>query len=224
MAYSWDEQLDPESWVRERQAEFPQEGVTGERFAVQKTGGIVQLRVVPPNRSVVARPRSPLRVPSGHQARIFVSTPLWVEVTVGPAATFLLELPTKRMSETWFGSSTREGQFAYALKTGARTRLEDLPVRPYRFVTPVVIENAASETLLVERLNLPVPHLSVFGDAETLWSEEVRMVRTEEGDIAELDIRQGAPREADSRQRLCEPRQPPTKGHLFRAFSSWLNF
>lgn len=224
LAYSWQDDEDPEAWEHERETTFPEDGVDGERFAVQRTGGIVRLRVVAPDRSVVARPRSPLRVPSGHQARIFISSPLRVEVAVGSTPTVLRELPARRLSETWFGPSTREGQFAYALKTGGRTRLEDLPVRPYRFVTPVVIDNQAQDTVLVDRLNLPVPSLSIYAAQGTLWSEEVRMLRTETGDVAELDVPSGAPKEAPSAERLCKPREISEKGHLFRAFSSLLDF
>ncbi|MDH3254317.1 MAG: hypothetical protein OEM62_04935 [Acidobacteriota bacterium] len=222
MAYSWNDDEDPELWTYRRNESFPDAGVQGERFAVQRTGGTVKLRAVTADRSVVARPRTPFRVPSGHQTRILVSSPLWVEIAVGPEPAYLRELPAKRLSETWFGSTTRDGELAYALKTNARTRLEDLPMRPYRFVTPIVIENEGPDTLFVERLNLPVPHLSIFGAGEALWSEEVRMLRSEVGDVAELDVRSGPPQEAKKAALLSEPRLAFEKGHLFRAFSSLL--
>lgn len=222
LAYGWTDEADREEWEREQGVDFPEEGMNSERFAVRLTGGVVHLKALTADRSVVARPRTPLRVPPGQQARIFVSSPLWVQILVGPGQIFLRELPTRRMSNTWFGPSTREGEVAYALKTGARTRVEELPSRPYRFVTPIVIDNQAEDTLVVERLNLPVPHLSLFGLNGTLWSEEVRMLRSEAGDLAELDVRRGPPPEAANAVRLGEPRQQSERGHLFRAFSSIL--
>lgn len=222
LAYMWLDEEEPEVWEHQTAVDFREEGVEGERFAVDRTGGTVRLRAVTADRSVIARPRTPLRVPPGQEARIYVSSPLWVEVAVGEAPTILRELAAKRLSSTWFGSTTREGEFAYALKTNARTRLEELPTRPYRFVTPVVIENQAADTLRVDRLNLPVPNLSVYAVGETLWSEEIRLLRTEEGDVAELDLRSGPPREASGAVLVSEARRASEKGHLFRAFSSFL--
>ncbi len=222
LAYRWLDEEEPETWEHQTAVDVPEEGVEGERFAVDRTGGTVRLRAVTADRSVIARPRTPLRVPPGQQARIYVSSPLWVEVAVGEAPTVLRDLAAKRQSSTWFGSPPREGELAYALKTGARTRLEELPTRPYRFVTPVVIENQAADTLFVDRLNLPVPNLSVFAVGEALWSEEIRLLRSEEGDLAELDLRSGPPREAPGAGLLSEARHASEKGHLFQAFSSFL--
>jgi hypothetical protein len=222
LAYEWIDGGGREQWRRESGVDFPEEGVASERFAVQQTGGIVHLRALTADRSVVARPRTPLRVPSGQRARIFVSSPLWIEVAVGPDRTFLKELSTRRLSKTWFGPNTRDGEVLYALKTGARTRGDDLPTRPYRFRTPIVIANEAEDTLMVERLNLPVSHLSVYENAGTLWSEEVTMLRTDSDDLAELDLRPGPPLEAEGARRLSGPREVSARGHLFRAFSSIL--
>lgn len=227
LGHAWDDSVDREGWRREPAEDLPEltadgRKIVAERFAVRQTGGIVRLTARTPDRSVVARPRTPLRVPSGHEARIYVSSPLWVEIAVGEATTLLRELPIRRLSNTWFGPSTREGELAYALKTSGRTSVEDLPHRPYRFVTPVVIDNQASDTLVVERLNLPVPNLSLFGAVDSLWSESVRMLRRESGDMAELDVRPGPPKEADGAESLGGSREPAGRGHLFRAFSSIL--
>jgi hypothetical protein len=222
LAHQWIDGGGREEWRRHRLVDFPDEGVASERFAVQQTGGIIHLRALTADRSVVARPKTPLRVPSGQQARIFVSSPLWLEVAVGPNRTFLKELATRRLSKTWFGPSTRDGEILYALKTGARTRGDDLPRRPYRLTTPIVIRNEAEDMLVIERLNLPVPHLSIYDKDGALWSEEVTMLHAEVGDLAELDLKSGPPPEAEGAQRLSGPRQHSARGHLFRAFSSIL--
>lgn len=221
LAYAWDDE-DRREWRRERGVEFPVEGVTCERFAMSRAESDVHLRALTADRSVVARPRVPLRVPPGQEAKIYVSSPLSVEIAVGSAAIYLRELPTRRLSKTWFGSTTREGEVVYALATEARTESGELPTRPYRVATPVVIDNRAEDTLVVERLNLPVPRLSLFGRDGQLWSEAVRLVRAESGNLAQLDIRPGPPAEASDATPLGEPRVRSSRRYLFRAFSSIL--
>ncbi len=90
-------------------------------------------------------------------------------------------------------------------------------------MTPVVIDNRAGEPLRVERLNLPVPFLSVYGtEAGDAWSQEVRMLHTDEGDMAELEVCEGPPAEAGDAKSSGEPRRVAEKGHLFQAFGSLL--
>ena len=224
LAHEWAEE-EPAGWDSHGSAQWPEGDVETERFAVSETTGGVRLRPMPADRAVVARPKTPLRVLSGHRARVFMSSPLWVEIGVGTAPTVLRELATKRLSDTWFGATTRDGELSYALKTNARMGLVEMPRARYRLLTPVVIENRAEDALTVERLSLPVPFLSIYG-AETgeAWSEEVRMLRTEDGDLAELDVRDGPPVEAVGATKLSEARQIAEKGHLIRAFGSLLGF
>lgn len=208
-----------------RNSAFPEGHIGSERFAVSEVGPEVRLRPLSADRAVVARPKTPFRVLPGHGSRVFMSSPLWVEIGVGAGPTVLCELPTERLSDTWFGATTRAGELCYALKTNARTNLGEMPRAADRLLTPAVIENRARDALVVERLNLPVPFLSIYsGGTGEAWSEEVHMVRTEDGDTAELEVRAGPPEEAMGAKRLSAPRQIAEKGHLFRAFGSLLGF
>lgn len=225
LAYEWLDGEAVDAWSLRRPAELPENGVETERFAVSRTAAGVQLKTLPAERSVVARPKTPLRVLPGERARVYMSSPLSVEVAVGDESTVLRELPTWRLSDTWFGATTRDGELAYALRTSARTRLEEMPRAHYRLLTPVVIENRASDPLRVERLNLPVPFLSIYScEGCDAWSEEVHMVRTVHGEMAELDVHPGPPEEAAGAAKLSGPRELAQKGHLFRAFGSLLGF
>ena len=221
--HGWVEQQHPSDWAFNRRSELPDDYLEAERFAVQEAGEAVHLRPRVADRAVVVRPKTSFWVQPATKTRIFISSPLWLEIATGSPATVLREYPTKRLSDTWFGSTTREGELCYALKTNARTLLENMPRPAYRMLTPVVIENLDSRPLLVERLSLPVPFLAVYGSQQgEAWSEEVHMVSAEEGDTAELDVRPGAPVEAGQASRLSEPRQEAERGHLFRAFGSLL--
>lgn len=220
LAYDWAEG-DRAEWSCARAVEFPGAGVVSERYATSQTETVVHLRALTADRSVVVRPLIPLRVPPGQKAKIFVSSPLSVEISVG-SGIYLRELPTRRQSKTWFGPTTRDGELAHALKTEARTALGELAALPYRLITPIVIDNRAGDTLEVERMNLPVPRLSLYGYQGNLWSEAVRLVRSDTGGLAELEIRPGPPAEAAEASKVGEPRTESGRGYLFRAFSSVL--
>jgi hypothetical protein len=225
LAHDWLDKSARNRWDVLRDTELPEGEIGSERFAVSEDGAEVRLRPLAADRSVVARPKTPFRVLAGQRSRVFISSPLWVEIGVGVAPTVLCELPTERLSDTWFGATTLDGELCYALKTNARTSLEEMPRAADRLLTPAVIENRGPDALLVERLNLPVPFLSIYGgEAGEAWSEEVNLLRTEGGNMAELDVLDGPPAEAAGATRLSAARQIPEQGHLFRAFGSLLGF
>ena len=215
----------PRAGIFAESVDWPEGDRDTHRFALSETTDGVFLRPLSPDRPVVARPKTSLEVLPGQRARVFMSSPLWVEIAAGTDPAILCELPAKRLSETWFGATTRHGEVSYALKTSARTDLAEMPRAQYRLLTPIVIENLASDSLSVERLSLPVPYLTIYqasnGDA---WSNEIHMLRTENGGMAALDVRQGAPAEALEARLLSEPRKVAAQGQLFRAFGSLLGF
>lgn len=225
LSHDWAGGEPEEGWSLDRRSAVPGDHLETVRFAVRETAPSVHLRPRPADRSVVARPKTPFRVLPGQSSRVFISSPLWVEIGAGGDPSALRELPTRRLSDTWFGATTRKGELCYALKTSARTSLDELPRAAYRLVTPVVIENLAQDPLSVERMNLPVPFLSVYGtEGGDAWTEEVHMHRTEDGDMAELDVRNGPPAEAHGAELSSEPRKVAQEGHLFQAFGSLLGF
>ena len=133
-----------------------------ERYILRETGEELILKPALADRPVVTRPVTPLYVPAGAEATIFVSTPLWVTIETGEPPQSLKELPSQRLSDTWFGPSTMEGEFCYAGQTFARLNLENIPRRVHRAITQVIVHNRTASQLLVERLSLPLPYLSLF--------------------------------------------------------------
>jgi hypothetical protein len=211
---------DEEGWTRERSEELPPDLEHTERFDAGPEADEITLRPRVADRTVVALPRVPLYILPGERSKLYVSSPLWIDVRVGRPPRSLRELPVKRLSDTWVGSSTLEGEVAYALKTHARVRLEEVPRRAYRCVTPVVFANQGTDTLRVERMNLPIPYLSLYGTGSgDLWTEGVVLVRTEHDELARLDIERGAPPEAGNGALVSEARLRADRSLLVRAFS-----
>ena len=217
------EEVEPGVWRVTPIKELPRSHPSLVRYVADQTDGVVRLVARVGDRSVVARPRLPLHLLPGDKAKIYVSSPIWVEVTVGKRSKHLCELPVNRLSDTWFGSSTLEGEVAYALKTQARMNLASIPRRTYRIITPISIRNEGQDLLMIDRMNLPVPYLSVFkAEDDSLWTEAITLVRNEGSQMALLEMGRGAPREVKGAKQLSEPRIVAEKNFLVRAFSSLL--
>ena len=196
----------------------PDERAERLRFGFGKTGTKLALLPILADRSVVVKPDVPLYIPSGEEATLYVSTPVWLRLSL--ASRKLLELPSYRPSDTWFGPSTLSGEFCYASRTAGRLSLSELAFRPHRAVTPLCVRNRAHDPLLLERVKLPVQYLAVYrGRDDFLWTQKVTLEREEDGDLAGLDISKTVPKSVGPTLRLSEPRQHPDKNLVVRAFS-----
>jgi len=178
------------------------------RHVSRKTSKAVWLRPLLADRALVSRPVTPLYVPPEEIATIFVRSPLWLRVEVGQPFVPLQEVPMLRLSDTWFGPTTMEGELCYAGRTYARLNLDNLPIEPHHAVTQVTIKNRANTQLLVERLKLPVPYLALFESSnQLLWTQGVTMTRARDTAMADFQIEQSPPERAGAVKLLSEPRQ-----------------
>lgn len=192
------------------------------RFIGSDLGSGVALVPGLSDRVVVSRPESPLRVPSGERATLYVSSPLWIRVQL-TGGRLLHERPVYRLSDTWVGSSTREGELAYASRTHGRLDWRALSISRHRAVTPVHIDNRSDDTLVLERVSLPIPRLALYlGDeAAPLWTQPVHLERREKSGLADVQLQNGAPEEAGSAAtELAPPRLSGERHFVGRAFNA----
>ncbi len=172
------------------------------------------------DRSVVIRPRQPVFLPSGQETTMYLSTPVTLRIHLDDPELTLREVPMLALSDTWFGPSTREGELCYSGKTHARHELADVPRRVHRAITPLTIRNAAPTVLPLDKVNLPVPLLSVYGAADgRLWTQGVSLQRGSDSDMAALKIDAAPPADAGKVSLLSGPRQAQSRAGLVRAFS-----
>ncbi|MBN2289174.1 MAG: hypothetical protein JXQ83_07560 [Candidatus Glassbacteria bacterium] len=192
------------------------------RFGVGATGSTVTLAPALADRSVVIRPDTPLYILPNREVTFYVSSPLWLRIETGKPPTVLQDVPIFRPSDTWFGPSTMEGELCYANRVYGRLKLEDIRFRPYRAVTVVYLRNRGDDSILLERLNLPVPNLSLYeaGDS-TLWTQAVALEMGADSK-AGLELAGTAPREAANAKLICGPRQQVEKSILSRAVKSFI--
>jgi hypothetical protein len=85
----------------------------------------------------------------------------------------------------------------------------------------VRIRNRAGSVLGLERVRVPASQLSLYAEpGGRLWTSEVALERTEDGQFASLSIDTGAPLEARNALPLAGPRETPPKKIAIRAFST----
>lgn len=191
-----------------------------QRFMFSRDDDHIQLTPVPADRAVVIKPHQAVFLPSGEETLLYVSSPVMVRIEAGTGKTLLREVPAVRLSDTWFGSSTREGELCYSGRTQARHQLDEVPRRSYRAITPARIRNEGPTPLPLDKLSVPVPVLSIYGDADgALWTQGISLIRGAESELAALTIDDAPPDFAGPVTLLSGPRETRTRGALVRAFS-----
>ncbi len=191
------------------------------RFATTATDERISLQPVPADRPIVVRPDPAIAVLPDQTVTFYVSTPSWLEITGGTGT--LATLPSRRLSDTWFGASTMDGQLCYASPTAARLQLQDLPVRPGRVRTEIRVRNQGSDRLLLERVQIPAPWLSLFASADNvLWTPTVTVVRKGGEPSAEVTLANRPPAVAGATERLVAARAPGLPNIVVRALGALL--
>lgn len=183
---------------------------------VRPQGAPLQLTVRAADRPIVARPAMPLTILGGATTPLYVSSPAWVGVGANGSPFF--EVPTTQPSSTWFGATPQAGVLAYANRTRARVRFDQVEPDPGRILTRVMLINTLPDPWAIERLEVPMTHLPLFRSSAALWSAGLRIERTKEADI-DVGLEQRPPSEAGTVDPLCPPRITGSHRLTLRALS-----
>lgn len=204
--------------------EAPAPGSRLQRHVCSHTGA--RLRLLPrlADRSVVVRPLSPVFVPAGQDTTFYVSTPVWLALLVDGIDQPLLDLPVVVPRETWFGPGPAQGQLGYATRVNGVTDLEQLPPRPFRAVTPVHVRNTAGSALPIERINIPAPHLPLYGaESGRLWTPALAITRHGHQATPQVQIESGISTRAGHVEQLSPARRGADEHALIRVFDTFLD-
>jgi hypothetical protein len=207
-------------------AELPfgnKEPLLFKHFGFAATQGEITLMPILANRNQVSRPEFPFYVPSNQQITLYISSPTWVGLTLDQGRQSLLEIPTELQSDTWFGSNTRRGELCFASHTRCRRQFDPALLQPHRVISTVTLVNHATENLLIERLKLPLPYLSVYAcQRGYLWTEDLTIVHKSSGSGAVVRIEKGLPHIAQQPQLVRKPRLLPRSGGIIDIISEFL--
>jgi hypothetical protein len=189
------------------------------RWVVGSDTATVQFVPAMPDRPIVVRPATALKVPPGRDALFFTSIPIWVRVmAVSAEGITLCELPSLVLSNTWFGEPT-SGELCYALRTRAVRTLEEVETRAYTAVCPITVRNRAPNELNFERLCVRVENLSVYQGPDRLWTNELEVRFQGEEQTSQVTIGREAPGFTEGLTKVCAARQPADRTLLRQSFS-----
>ena len=178
----------------------------------------LELHALLADRPIVTKPEMQVYVPADDHADVYLTSPLWVGLSYDGAR--LLEIPTWRPSDTWFGPSTVSGTLAYAGRTRLRSRVEELSPTPVRALTQTRIVNQTRRAIELEGIALPLPSMRLYRTENgRLWTESVE-VRCDRMGRSEVRVEAPSAELTGSFRVLGERRIQPDANGLVRAFSA----
>ncbi len=191
------------------------------RIALPQESTALRFAPLTADRPVVVRPDQPFYVLARSETRLYLNTPLWMSIHSEPSQRALLEFPLYRLSDTWFGPSTREGELCYATRTRASLLAPRPPTAPHRAFTALRLINRSNEPILLERVNLPVPNLTLFQAADdSLWTPSVVLDIGDDKGEASLHLDAKPAEEAGECTEITAPRQRAESNLLKRALGA----
>lgn len=197
--------------------EFPAHSFLERRFGFGAPGNRVVLEPRAADRPLVWRPAVPLAVAPGEETTLYVRAPLWLALRYEAVEPALWEAPVHRLSDTWSGAPTAAGGYAYSADREYFLHRDAVPRDITHVILPIVIRNSGHTLLSLERLNLPVPFLSLFSGDEGIWTSSIVLERNGDG-AGQIRVGKDAPPEAGAGQFLAGPRANAEKNLVFDAF------
>ncbi|HUT11765.1 MAG TPA: hypothetical protein VMY42_14790 [Thermoguttaceae bacterium] len=188
------------------------------RLVFRQSSPVIRFSPALADRPIVVRSQTPLRLMPKESAQLFVTTPLWVRIDFAGSSGSVLDVPSVRLSDTWFGASTREGQLCYAGRVDARLRLEELVRVPYRVLTVFVVENRDAESLALDKIALPLPHLSLHREpGGAFWTQSVQVQRAKNGGEIEVRLNARLPVVTEHLELVAPPRKRIERNSALKA-------
>ena len=195
----------------------PPKDVSWARFAHSSKGTEIEIAPVFPNLPVIVSSEYPLKISAGAKIQIFTRIPVWVQVKL-PAQNYVLaELPSLKLSRTWFGNPI-EGELCYWQKTKARRKLSELNDAPYFIKCPITIHNKTHEDLDFEKFCYRVDRLSIFNVNNELWADETLIEYHGEDQNSDITMNGKLPSTVGEGTLLTKPRNPVSKSFATRTF------
>jgi len=213
IAHGYEEELS----ALEKPEETVPEGIGWSRWACTAPDRPIQFTPVFPDLPIVVGSEFPLKVSTGARLRIYTRVPVWLRITLENPGYQLTEIPTVRLSKTWFGTPL-EGELCYWLTTKARRDLSQVEKKPFVVNCPIWIINDAEEELNFEKFCFRVERLGIHRFEDELWAGETKIVHQGEELNSEITMTGKLPSGPGRGVQLSKPRNPVQKSLATRTF------
>ncbi|NGP77974.1 DUF432 domain-containing protein [Balneolaceae bacterium YR4-1] len=222
----WLKYKDEEIWIGHQYAghadskealDSPPEDLEWARWAPKEPGNTIKLMPVFPDLPLVVNSEYPLRVNPGASIQIFTRIPVWLRISIGKNDTVLTELPSIKLSRTWFGTPI-EGELCFWAITKARRSLSNVERKPHMVSCPIQITNKTEEDLNFDKFCFRVERLKLFVYNEELWSDETRIVYQGEEQYSDINMSGRLPKGMENAKLISPPRKPEHRSLATRTF------
>jgi hypothetical protein len=227
----WLKSKDSEFWIGHRHSagtsgeeysEHPPEDLEWARWAVKPAGTHLKLLPVFPDLPIVVYSEHPLKVQTGTSIQIFTRIPAWVRIGLSKADYTLVELPSVKLSRTWFGTPV-EGELCYWSATKARRSLSNVESKPYLINCPIRITNKAKEDLDFTKFCYRVDQLNIYEVAQSLWADETLINFQGEKLLSDITMTGKLPKEMGKGRLISGSRNKAQKNLAIRTFHRLLD-
>lgn len=192
------------------------EGLQWNRYVAGKSSKIA-VHPVLPDRPIVIKPSSPVKILPAKGSQYYIHVPVWVAILEGGTKQGLLaERPGSFLSSTWFGDPV-DGELCYSFTSDLYRSPEEREDLPLMAVCPLKIRNGSSSTLDFQRICVRVPHLDLYTGVRYLCTNEVELVYRAP-DQSQITYRESVPSFAGDLKHASSPRIPPNRNVIKKSF------
>jgi len=197
--------------------EKPPTSLEWARWAPKDSADTISAMPVFPDLPMVISSEYPLKVAPGSSITIYTRIPIWVRISIGKKGMVLTELPTVKLSRTWFGTPM-EGELCYWSTTKARRSLEAVEKKAHLVSCPIRIINKTEEDLNFEKFCFRIERLKIFQYNEDLWADETHITYHGEEQHSDITMSGRLPSEMKNGELISAPRKPIQKSLATRTF------
>jgi hypothetical protein len=149
-------------------------GLDWTKVLFEKSPREYQVKPTVPDRPVVVKPTFPVLIPDGEYGTFYSLLPCFLKITlsVGKTETTLATIPSRMLSDTWFGSAV-DGELCYSLPFTAERDPDDLEPLPHHIICPIEVHNRSEEDLKFEKLCFRPRFIGIYCGDSRLWSSRV---------------------------------------------------
>lgn len=220
LSYEWQQAIIHFEPVWETAEESLRDLENEQRFVFTDVPQTMQIQPALADRPVVCRPVVSVNLLPFQEVTLFVCLPLWLRLKKDDD--ILLDIPTVRVCDSWFGPNTREGVISYASQVSEQLDVRPIAHNKARAAIEVRIQNQSEQMLTLDKISVPAPNLSLYADKESqFWTPRITLVRRGEDDAIlsiDDDISGGVP-ETELTQ-VCEAREDIGRSKITKAISA----
>jgi hypothetical protein len=183
LAYQWQDEVNQYQPVLGQSQEELESKENEQRFVFAELPQTMQIQPALADRPVVCRPVVSVSLLPFQEVTLYVCLPLWIQLITNQDEHTLLDIPTVRVCDSWFGPNTREGVISYASQVTEQLDVKPIANNKARAAIEVRIQNQSEQMLTLDKISVPAPNLSLYADKEgQFWTPRITLVRRDNQD------------------------------------------